>query len=1119
MKTHSDKTQTELQPPLIINPKSVDTYNDAITIGIESLSQADNIMFDNGMIEKVPGISARMSAAVISANGGVYGLHRTYSPAGTKTCLRLHNGTLRSGHPNFATTVLSNLAANKRTPWVDVRGKAYGINETDGIMRYDPEIGIGVKVGIVGPHLRKKIAFFEVDEVWSTTNGGSQSTAVYRPDEWSGDIRRSLRLYCTSASVNASASSPIQVCLSAFDNGRASTDKDYISFHTFHTTRANISGCYIDFSHGDVAFTNYYRAYIDQEKFNGNDQSWTDWNLKRGAFSAVGSPGWNAISAVRLVALSNTGGGVSIYFDKLHMKIAPPLPAEMRRRLFACENGNEVWTFKNGTYAYQRQHEGARSIKLGPSTPSAYCALSTPVDLAKWQNGVSTSDSDELVFFVRATDDSKLNSGNPLTVKVGSGISAYYKKTFSGYTDLGINGKSNQWVEVRIPKARISATTAGISAPDWTAINTLKFLPGSITGTHYLYIDDCYFEQKKTSILIADFETDETWAITGKGVNNHEDPHGKGWVTEGECALKLWGRKNNDTTATINLASTADLTKWADGLNSSTEDEISFSLYHQYISKIDRVELWFGCADSSFTDGFKYIITKDMFAGGGSKNFMGKEIRIRKVDFDTIGTSALWSNIHCVKWVVAGKGDRNTGAVYIDNLQLRRKSGFTGRYYYKYLFKVDDICSACSEISEPVDSGGAKIALSDISVSQDSRVTSREVYRMGGSYPDAWGLVKELDDNTTTEVIDDVDDDQIIYFLGDDVPQGWINEVLCNNMIHDAASDRMLYWGDPSYKNRVWFSHPGYYHVVDEWGYRDFPDDVMSVMPWFGQTIIFYRNYIQKIVNGDITEGSLIDVPVEVGACSYWAVAPPWNGLIPFVSDDNAYLFDGIKVQPFGDKIKNHFLGREEYLSTIVTAIHKNVFYVACKGASGTPTYNNTVLRCYLPNKGWSIIPDWNVNVWSNWDKQDDNNDLFFGDSNTNAIYSLNESSYQFGSDDIDVDFDTGWLSYPDGDISINRIEFKAKGTAASTITFNGYINNGSSPTTTGVVTLTAEWQVFRLGPVGIMDLLRGNNVKVEFTQGSQDSWFKMKDIIVYAEKLPERISITTANEIACAAP
>ena len=472
-----------------------------------------------------------------------------------------------------------------------------------------------------------------------------------------------------------------------------------------------------------------------------------------------------------------------------------------------------------------------------------------------------------------------------------------------------------------------------------------------------------------------------------------------------------------------------------------------------------------------------------------------------------------------IKIIVSSKGSKNAGSVYIDNLQLRRKSGFTGRYYYKYIHKVDDICSAASEVSEYVDVQGAQVAISNISTSQDSRVTTREVYRLGGTYPDTWGLIKVLEDNTTTEVIDDIDDDEIVYFLGDDVPLGWINSVLCSNVVYDPYSDRAYYWGDPTYKNRVWFSHPGFYHVVDEWGYREFPDDVQAVVPWFGQNIIFYRHSIQKVVNGDMTTGQLINVPANMGACSYWAVGKPWNGMIPYVGQDNVYLFDGIRPKSIGNEIKGYLKGNEQSLSILNVGVVKDSLYVACLKQEMCATTNNRVLRCYLPTRSWTVLPNWNVNVFSNWDKQSDANEMYYGDSNYGHVYKINDTEYQFGSTNILSTVGTGWLSVPDADIAVQMIEFKAKGDTGSTLTFNGYTNLDGSVVTTGAITLNSDWQVFRLGPKGIMELLQGNNVKLEFTQASQNAYFKIKDIIVYYEKMPERVSITTANEVSCAAP
>lgn len=1123
-----DKTRSTVLQPIIINPKTVDTYQDAALLPVESLSQADNIILDDGMIEKVPG-TVKVSAGNLTS-AAVMGLHRTYSPAGTKRALKMYNGTLYSTSTNdapngttskFAISVLTNLATNKITPWVDVRGKAYGVNETDGIIRYDASTGVGVKTSIVGPFQRKKIAFFEDDETWTTTNGGSQVTTVSRPEEWTGKARQSLRLYCSAGSSTASASCNIPLNLSVFSDGKSVSDNDLISFHTFHGTRNNLSCVKIDFSTRGTNFSHFYRAYIDEEKFTDGDHEWTKFNIRRGAFTKVsGSPDWSKVSAVRITAKSNTIGATTVHFDYMYLKSTPITANGTRKDLFNCENSNATWTGTYQSYSTKKQHEGLRSIRLARSGGfvSAACALSTPVDLSKWADGVSTDTSDELVFHMYFDDITKIADTDPLIVRVGSSPSDYYTRTFTKLSAAGIDG-SKQWIEVRIPKARLSAAT---NSPDWSAIDYLYFQTSSLTSGYNIYLDDCYFEQKIAVKEILGFE-DEVITFTGNG-EIAVDKVGKGKVTEGTKCLALWSPKGSGLGESYGIWDTSsspiDLTEWDDGGNSTTDDEICFSLYHTNAKHIEYVEIYLDNNSlATFANCYKYRVTRDMFAHAGAKNKVGKEIRIKKADFDKVGNSGSWSTIGAVKFLSYSKGDKSTSGVYIDNLVLRRRTGVTGRYYYRCVFKIADIYSACSEDSDYIDSTGSKVVLTNVPTSQDSRVTSREIYRMGGSYPNDWGLVKIIEDNTTTVVTDDMDDEEITYFMGDEVPQGWINSVLCNNLTYDPYSDRMYYWGDPTYKNRVWYSHVGFYHVVDEWGYRDFPDDVQFVQPWFGQNIIFYRHSIQKIVDGDLTEGQLINIPANMGACSYWAVGKPWRGMIPYVGYDNVYLFDGLRSQPICDENKGYFKGRESYLSTVNVGLCKDTLYIACKDKTGTPTYNDTVLRCYLPDKSWTILPDWNVNVWCNFDKQDDNNDLYYGSSASGHVYSINSTGWQFGTSNIASSVGTGWLSFPDSDIAIHTIEFKAKGTASSTLTFKGYTNLDATAKTQGTITLTTNWQVYRLGPKGIMDLLRGNNIKLAFTQSGQNAWFKIKDIVVYAEKLSERVSITAANEVVCAAP
>jgi hypothetical protein len=110
-----------------------------------------------------------------------------------------------------------------------------------------------------------------------------------------------------------------------------------------------------------------------------------------------------------------------------------------------------------------------------------------------------------------------------------------------------------------------------------------------------------------------------------------------------------------------------------------------------------------------------------MFAFAGAKNDVGKEIRIKKSAFDEIksaGTGS-WSTIGAIKCLVYCKGSK-TNAVTFDNIQLRRKVGVTGRYYYKCIFKVGDVCSAASEESDHIDVKTSKVLLSQLPTSQDS---------------------------------------------------------------------------------------------------------------------------------------------------------------------------------------------------------------------------------------------------------------------------------------------------------------------------------------------------------------------------------------------------------------
>jgi hypothetical protein len=101
---------------------------------------------------------------------------------------------------------------------------------------------------------------------------------------------------------------------------------------------------------------------------------------------------------------------------------------------------------------------------------------------------------------------------------------------------------------------------------------------------------------------------------------------------------------------------------------------------------------------------------------------------------------------------------------------------------------------------------------------------------------------------------------------------------------------------------------------------------------------------------------------------------------------------------------------------------------------SYTTPANNTVLRYNIPTKSWTVLPDWNANVWATADQKDDLNDLYFGDSVNGNIYSINYTTYQFSGSAITSTIKTPWINKPEHEVAISKIEFKAKGNTASTL-------------------------------------------------------------------------------------
>ncbi len=1083
----TDKTKAEPLDPIILNPTTIDTYKDNATLLSTELQVATDIVLDNGYMEKALG-----TTKVNSDNAGAvtYAFHRAYGLASERVAIRLANGTLKSGLSAFSTTVLENLASLV-TPFVNApNGKAYGINRTDGIIRYNPTTGEGLKTSIIGPYLRKKIAFFESDETWSTNLGASQSSDFYRADEWTGNATQSLKLVVSAAGGSCGASAAIDLDLSQFANTKTSDSDDYIAFYTFHHVRDDINYCTLEFSTGDTAFTTKKMITLYKSDFEDGDYQTTFWKVKKSAFIDTGSPDWASVKAIRIYLYGATGKLPTAFVDFMHVRITQLRVKELRKPI-ASFNQSEVWTNVSGgglSFDNQNYKEGFCSIKQ-TATGRNYKTLS--LDLSKWSDNSTVQASDEIALQMRLTARANFTKAK---LMLGTSATIYYVHDISA-SDINAN---SQWFDIATPLSQFSAV-GGIAS--WASITRVD-ISATLTGTCQLNIDDLRLQPHSVMKQLAECETGETWTFTNASISTKK----QGVVQGTGCLfLKGTGSKMKQSTGTVTMSAARNLTSWDDGTASSTDDLICFNMYHTHANVIDYVIAYAG--DASLTNYYFYQVNKTDFAEGGVKGNRGKEIQIAKSQFTTVGTPN-WNAISAMRFMSQAK---NGGDIYIDDVTMKRQVGVTGRYYYKYCYKFKDIASAFSEDSDYVDAKGSYIAIALIKSSVDSRITSKELYRIGGDFPDTWNRVAVIP-NATEEFVDKLDDSDLNYPLGKDIPDGDINSVSCSNLVYDAKSDTMLYWGNQSYRDRVYRSNPAYYHVVSETAYRSFPAEVMGVISWHTQTIVICRDRVCRI-DGDFLTGDLIEPPVPTGACSYYASDKISEGLLVYAGMENVYLMDGYKSIIMGNQIRNYFKGRESYLSTVQTKYFakEQAIYIAVMDKTGTPTYNSKVLRYYIPAKSWTVL-NWNVNLFSLFNGQGDDNSLWYADSyaTTGDVVKTGSTTYQYKAGAISAEAKTGWFNDPLGELSIYQIELKAKGTG--TLTVKGYKNLSEvAASFTGNITLTSAWVSYTIQNPLLKRSMTGNHLELVFSHATDNAEFKLRDVVIYAERTPKRV---TMNEV-----
>jgi len=227
-----------------------------------------------------------------------------------------------------------------------------------------------------------------------------------------------------------------------------------------------------------------------------------------------------------------------------------------------------------------------------------------------------------------------------------------------------------------------------------------------------------------------------------------------------------------------------------------------------------------------------------------------------------------------------------------------------GEYGYVVTF-YDADTGAESDPSPEVSievSAGALVRLVGIPVSNNSRVTSRRIYRTvanGGT----WYLAAEIPDNVVTEHLDYVYDADLTTECNTDQgipPEG---DVVV------SFQDRLWMAGDESYPNTLYFSRASrpdnwpstYYLETDTPG-----EKIRNLVEYDGKLYVLTYDGIYGVSGSDPDTYVMANTRSHVGVYGRWTVAAGPDGVY-FLGRDGVYRYDGFKTESISEQIAKLF--------------------------------------------------------------------------------------------------------------------------------------------------------------------------------------------------------------------
>lgn len=258
--------------------------------------------------------------------------------------------------------------------------------------------------------------------------------------------------------------------------------------------------------------------------------------------------------------------------------------------------------------------------------------------------------------------------------------------------------------------------------------------------------------------IIENFESAAAWTVSNGTAVDNKVNH----IYGNQC-VQFTTNTGASMTCSKSLYATLNLTQFPSGTSSGTSDYISLFLIRSSAAAFANCHLDLG--DATFTNYYSINLASLAIWTGNPAPNVALEIKVRKSSFTATGSPS-WSSIAAVRFRI-GANAGYQASVIVDFLRLEKtgpvpaqgsSGNLTGTYWYRVTYYTSDGWESDPSImSDSITVNARQITLSNIPVSNSTRIASKRIYRIGGTSAE-WRLVAILYDRSATTYTDNLPD-------------------------------------------------------------------------------------------------------------------------------------------------------------------------------------------------------------------------------------------------------------------------------------------------------------------------------------------------------------------------